>query len=227
MPGSTAWSVGSKADQIAVLAAAGADPCGGQRARRADADACGRSPVVTAPSLLLSRLAVVVTGLSTLRNTVRRLLHLVHRADRDARVRLLERREVAADHDPLLGAGVAELLPAGRCRRRGSCPASRLDLQPSSSSALTVNARTRCCARALLRCASDRERRDRGGDAEDADVVGHLVARQRLDRGGLRRWRSRCASPAMPYAFENVRATRTFGVCIASGIAVSYDGSVT
>ena len=25
----------------------------------------------------------------------------------------------------------------------------------------------------------------------------------------------------MPYAFENVRATKTFGVCIASGIAVS------
>ena len=33
--------------------------------------------------------------------------------------------------------------------------------------------------------------------------------------------------PAMPYAFENVRATNTFGVASASGIALSYDGSVT
>ena len=53
--------------------------------------------------------AVVVAGRSTLRNTADGLLHLVHRPDRDARVGLLERREVAPDHDPLLGAGVAEV----------------------------------------------------------------------------------------------------------------------
>jgi hypothetical protein len=34
-------------------------------------------------------------------------------------------------------------------------------------------------------------------------------------------------SPAMPNAFENVRATKTFGVFIASGTAVWYAGSVT
>jgi hypothetical protein len=33
--------------------------------------------------------------------------------------------------------------------------------------------------------------------------------------------------PAMPNALENVRATNTFGVDSASGIAVWYSGSVT
>ena len=73
-------------------------------------------------------------------------------------------------------------------------PCDSLDLQPRSSSALIVNARTSVLrARSSAMCCVIAERRNRRGDAEHADVVRHLQLRQRLHVSSPDRWRSRCA----------------------------------
>ena len=132
----------------AVLAAARADPRPGQRGRRRRCRPSERIRVATAPCVLLEtranrvvrviRVTVALVpdrgrrhGPEHVSEHCRGLLHLFHRADRDARVGLFERREGAAHQDPLLRAGVAELLGgAPDCRRRGSWPASRWTCNP-------------------------------------------------------------------------------------------------
>ena len=100
-------------------------------------------------------------------------------------------------------------------------------LQPSSSSAFCVNVRA-CVlrSRSADMCAGS-----------FSAVMAAIEPSTLMLKGNARRDNGRTVSrwpmeypmriPAMPYAFENVRATNTFGVVIASGMAVEYAGSVT
>ncbi len=170
----------------AVLAAARADE-GRQRAGGADAGGPDESASCQAMTPPACARRARSCRLQHAAEHLRRLLHLVHRArSRSARGSSRTAGSRGRPSTPCLAQASRKSFAGRPTSTKRKLPCEAAGLQPRSSQRLDGERAHRGVALALgLDVLRVVERRDRGGDAEHADVVRHLQLRELLDRVGL------------------------------------------